>query len=142
PPVSVRVLPDRSDRYPRAAIVDPLADSPSMSRALRSPDSMTSAADARDPGASRGGVVTSTVEFVETAFPLVLVRLPRAMSSPELQVLFAGFDRVQKQVRERRALYYVVIDGLALAKLPTPVERKMLTDWMSEPARSELECQY
>jgi hypothetical protein len=64
------------------------------------------------------------------------------MSSPELQVLFAGFDRAQKRVRERRALYYVVIDGLALAKLPTPVERKMLTDWMSEPARSELECQY
>jgi hypothetical protein len=87
-------------------------------------------------------VATSTVEFVESAFPLVLVRLPHAVSAAELRVLFAGFDRVQARVRDRAALYYVVVDALALGKLPNPLERKMLTDWMSEPARTELEQQY
>ena len=87
-------------------------------------------------------VITSAVEFVESAFPLVLVRLPHAMGRPQLEELFTGFDRVQKRVRDEQTLYYVVIDALALARLPDPAERQQLTDWMSDPARTEVESRY
>ncbi|HEY2515662.1 MAG TPA: hypothetical protein VGI39_32560 [Polyangiaceae bacterium] len=64
------------------------------------------------------------------------------MGGPQLADLFAGFDRVQKRVREERALYYVIIDALALTRLPDPSERQQLTDWMSDPARTEVESRY
>ena len=87
-------------------------------------------------------MTATSVEFVDSAFPLVLVRLPTAIGGPRLEELFAGFDRVQKRVRDEQAPYYVVVDALALTKLPDPAERQKLTDWMSDAARTEVESRY
>jgi hypothetical protein len=84
------------------------------------------------------GAVTSAVEFVEAAFPLVLVRLPSNMGAPELRVMFEGFERVHA----RRLPYFVVMDTLSVFRLPNPVERKMITDWLRGPARTALVLEY
>jgi len=75
-----------------------------------------------------------SVEFVDRAHPLVFVRLPPRLGTPEINAMFEGFDRVQG----RRLPYFVVVDTLPVLKLPNSVERKMITDRLRDPARTVL----
>ena len=78
------------------------------------------------------------MEFSDTAWPLVIVRLPAAMNDPQVvQQLTRQFDRAYA----RGERFAAVIDCSGVAKFPGAVERKMLTDWLSDEQRAARERQ-
>jgi hypothetical protein len=76
------------------------------------------------------------LEFVESTWPLVVVRLPQLMNSIKvIQLLTANFERVHA----RKERFAVMIDCSAVVKFPGAIERKMLTDWMADERRQKVE---
>jgi hypothetical protein len=72
--------------------------------------------------------MAQSLEFNDTTWPLVVVKLPTMMNSiPVIRQLTDGFDRIH----ERKARFAVLVDCSAVVKFPGAIERRILTEWMS-----------
>ena len=82
--------------------------------------------------------MVDSVEFQDRTWPLVYVRFPREFTPSTMTATIEGFERVYG----RRERFVVLADGTHIVKFPGPVERKMLSEWTSRPARREKEMLY
>jgi hypothetical protein len=78
------------------------------------------------------------LEFIDTTWPLVVVRLPAAMNDPRV---VEQFTRQFNRVYARGERFAAMIDCSSVSKFPGAVERKMLTDWLSDERRVAQERQ-
>jgi hypothetical protein len=76
------------------------------------------------------------MEFIDTTWPLIFVRLPAMMNDPRV---VERFTRQLDRAYARREHFVATIDCSAVAKFPGAVERKMLTDWLSDERRIKSE---
>jgi hypothetical protein len=79
------------------------------------------------------------VRFDDSAWPLLIVQLPPRLNDIDVVgTLIKGFDDTFR----RSSRFSTVLDGSAVQKFPGTAERRALTDWMGDPARSEAERRF
>jgi hypothetical protein len=71
-------------------------------------------------------------------WPLLTARLPEAFSIQGMQAFVVDLDRAY----DRAERFAAVIDASPAAKFPSAPSRKILTDWLTDPRRSERERAY
>jgi hypothetical protein len=69
----------------------------------------------------------------DRGWPLLTVRFPAAISADGMQAFVDAIERAYA----RRERFVVVVDAAPIAKLPSAPARKILTDWLTDPERSE-----
>jgi len=74
----------------------------------------------------------------ERGWPLLTVRFPAAISPEGMQAFVDAIERAYA----RRERFVVVVDAAPVAKLPSAPARQILTDWLTNPERSERDRAY
>jgi hypothetical protein len=69
----------------------------------------------------------------DRAWPILMVRFPREVSADGMQAFANAIDRAY----DRRERFVALVDAAPIAKLPSAPARKILTDWLTDPARCE-----
>jgi hypothetical protein len=69
----------------------------------------------------------------DRGWPLLVVRFPPAISAPGMHAFVAAVERAY----DRRERFVAVVDAAPVAKVPSAEVRKILTDWLTDPDRSE-----
>jgi hypothetical protein len=79
--------------------------------------------------------VSELASFLDSAWPLLVVEMPRVVNVAAIRSVIDGYERLLA----RNERFAHVVDGSAIAKFPGTVERKMLADWLTDAARIEKE---
>lgn|GEM_PF-1619675 len=79
------------------------------------------ATSARNPS-----TIHSLVEFDESQFPLVCVRVTGSLSEDEFQTFLDGLDRIRAAAKER----YAVMFDLREMRMPSGRQVRMSADWL------------
>jgi hypothetical protein len=77
--------------------------------------------------------MTRLVEVDESAWPIILVRIPSVLDLPAIQSMFDGLDRVVA----RESKFATVVDTRALTQFPNAIERKIIAKFMIERTTAE-----
>jgi hypothetical protein len=70
-------------------------------------------------------------QFDETAWPLLVVRLPPVMNMSALASMMDGFERILRLEKRHAA----VVDATRITKFPGSQERTRLTSWLADERR-------
>jgi len=77
--------------------------------------------------------VDNQVDFDESGWPIILVRIPRVLDSAAVDTLLAGFDRVLT----RQAKFAAVTDSTLITQMPAALERSRLGEYMKARTMAE-----
>jgi hypothetical protein len=69
--------------------------------------------------------------FDETAWPMVLIEMPRSMNMVTIESIIAGFESLH--ARDER--FIIVVDCSPVTRFPGAAERRRLLDWMKHEAQ-------
>ena len=73
------------------------------------------------------------VEVDDSAWPLVIVRIPPVLDTAAIESMFRGMDGVV----DRKSRFAAMIDTRELSQFPNAVERKTIATWMTERTTAE-----
>ncbi len=79
--------------------------------------------------------MSGPARFVHGAWPVLVVHMPPVVNMVAIKSIIDGYEDVLR----RNERFANVVDGSAIEKFPGSVERKMLTDWLTDEARVEKE---
>jgi hypothetical protein len=79
--------------------------------------------------------MSGPARFDDSAWPVLVVHMPAVMNMIAIKSVIDGFEDVLR--RDQR--FALVIDGSGIEKVPGTLERKVLTDWLTDEARVEKE---
>jgi hypothetical protein len=79
--------------------------------------------------------MTQPAQFIDSAWPLLVVHLPAVMSMTAVQSIVDGYE----VMLQRNQRFASVVDCSAVTKFPGAPERKVLTDWLGNEVRAEKE---
>lgn len=74
----------------------------------------------------------------ERGWPLLLVRFPTLITADTMNTVITAIERAY----ERRERFAVVVDTSAVSKFPDARTRQILTDWVADARRTELDQKY